>query len=247
MHIHAKNGLPRTENAYAAHHGFAQLGCHLWPFETPAELRRQLGLGDCVVGYISDALLAFDAMDLPRPAPIDYPAELAAFYGRRLWADTLARVADHPERWPVFVKSVAQKGFTGRVVAAAGDLIGTANQYQDLPVYCSEVVELVSEWRGFVRHGQLVDVRRYRGRWDVFPDPAVLRAALAAWTSRPAGGSLDVGITAAGRTVVIECNDGFALGHYGLDAVLYAKLISARWHELIGQPDPFRFLPGGGA
>ena len=243
VHIHSKNGVPRTENAYAAHHGFTQLGCHVQLFETPAELRRHLGLGDCVVGYISDALLALEEMDQPRPVAIDYPAELGAFYGRRIWADTLAHVAGHPEHWPVFVKSTTQKGFTGRVIATTADLVGTAYQNQDRAVHCSDVVALVSEWRGFVRHGQLVDVRRYHGRWDVFPDPAVMRAALVAWKSRPAGGSIDFGVTADGRTVVVECNDGFALGHYGLDAVLYAKLISARWHELLGQPDPFRFLP----
>lgn len=242
VHVHAKNGLPLTENGYAAWHGFEQLGCHLRPFESLDELRQQLRLGDCVVGYIADALFALDHLDVPRPASIDYPPELAAFYGRRLWADTLGSIADHPEKWPVFVKSVAQKGFTGRVIASTRDLIGTAEQHQNRPVFCSEVVEFVSEWRGFVRHGCYADARRYAGRWDVFPDPAVMQAALAAWPGCPAGCSIDFGVTADGRTLVVECNDGFALGHYGLNSLLYAKLISARWHELAGAPDPFRWL-----
>ena len=44
VHIHSKNGVPRTENAYAAHHGFTQLGCHVQLFETQAALRHN---SDC--------------------------------------------------------------------------------------------------------------------------------------------------------------------------------------------------------
>jgi hypothetical protein len=33
---------------------------------------------------------------------------------------------------------------------------------------------------------------------------------------------------------LIEANDGFALGCYGLDPVIYATLLEARWCELAG-------------
>ena len=36
---------------------------------------------------------------------------------------------------------------------------------------------------------------------------------------------------------MVEVNDGFALGTYGTDAVEYAKLLSARWCELVGIHD----------
>lgn len=241
VHIHTKNGLPATENGYAALKGFESLGCFIMHYENEDDLSHQLRLNDCVVGYISDAIYALDRMDIQRPETIDYPEELDGFYGRKIWKDRLSSVANHPEKWPIFTKSVNQKGFTGVVVKTMADLRGTAHQNVDREVFCSEVVEFVSEWRGFVKRGQIVDVRGYKGRWDVYPDPVVMRRAMEAWTTAPAGCCIDFGVTADGRTLVIECNDGFAMGHYGLNCVMYAKVISARWHQMVGLPDPFIF------
>lgn len=39
----------------------------------------------------------------------------------------------------------------------------------------------------------------------------------------------------------MEINDAYALGCYGLASVLYAKLISARWSELLGVKDEYKF------
>ncbi len=41
------------------------------------------------------------------------------------------------------------------------------------------------------------------------------------------------------RTVFLEMNDGYALGNYGLYHLSYAKLISARWSQLLGREDVF--------
>lgn len=40
-----------------------------------------------------------------------------------------------------------------------------------------------------------------------------------------------------GRWRVIECNDGFSLGTYGLRRETYAELLVKRWGELTGMPD----------
>ena len=47
------------------------------------------------------------------------------------------------------------------------------------------------------------------------------------------------GKTDDGRTLLIEMNDGFAIGCYGLDDTLYAKFLAARWAELTGTKDPW--------
>lgn len=248
VHIHAKHEptlaclLPATENAYVAMQGFQELGCHIQLFRTTQQLSHRLELGDVVVGYLGEVQFALDELGLSRPPIVDYPTELQPYYGRRMWQERLSAVANQTVPWPVFIKSDDQKGFTGKVIRTTADLIGTAFQGYDRLVHCAEVVEFVSEWRGFVRHGELIDLRRYHGRWDIYPDPVVVRAALAAWDNKPAGCSLDVGVTATGETLVVECNDGFVLGSYGLNHLRYAKLISARWHELLGAPDPFASL-----
>ena len=68
-------------------------------------------------------------------------------------------------------------------------------------------------------------------------DPNVLDDIAKDFKSMPAGCSIDIGVTRDGRTVLIEINDGFALGCYGADCIQYAKLLSARWCELVGIHD----------
>lgn len=38
------------------------------------------------------------------------------------------------------------------------------SNYEDYPVYCSEVKEIIAEFRVFVLYGEIIDVRRYGGR-----------------------------------------------------------------------------------
>jgi hypothetical protein len=44
---------------------------------------------------------------------------------------------------------------------------------------------------------------------------------------------IDFGVLAQEDTALIELNDGFSLGSYGLDRSIYADLILARWTELM--------------
>lgn len=53
----------------------------------------------------------------------------------------------------------------------------------------------------------------------------------------PAGCALDFGVTEDGRTLLIEMNDGYSLGFYGLEPALYARVLAARWAELNGTED----------
>ena len=52
---------------------------------------------------------------------------------------------------------------------------------------------------------------------------------------------MDFGVTADGRTLMIEVNDGYSLGCYGLLYLDYAKLLSARWAELTDTYDECAF------
>lgn len=54
-------------------------------------------------------------------------------------------------------------------------------------------------------------------------------------------GQPDICYTRDGRTLLVEFNDAYALGHYGLPSIQYAKLISARWAQLLEREDEFNF------
>lgn len=44
---------------------------------------------------------------------------------------------------------------------------------------------------------------------------------------------LDVGVLSTGETALIEVNDGFSVGMYGMSKELYAELLQTRWKELV--------------
>ncbi|MMZ67938.1 hypothetical protein D1872_305770 [compost metagenome] len=57
----------------------------------------------------------------------------------------------------------------------------------------------------------------------------------------PKGYAVDFGLTDKGETLLVEVNDGYSLGHYGLFSLDYAKLLSARWAELTSTIDECDF------
>ena len=99
-------------------------------------------------------------------------------------------------------------------------------------IWKSTLFTIISEWRLWVLQGEIVGLCPYKGRWDVFPDPSVLKAAVAAYHSAPAGYALDFGITDEGKTLLVEVSDGYALASFGLKSRLYMQILLARWQEL---------------
>ena len=66
----------------------------------------------------------------------------------------------------------------------------------------------------------------------LLPDPTFVKAAVAAFREAPAAYALGVGVCEDGRTLVVEVNDGYAIGSYRLAPVIYAALLDARWSQL---------------
>lgn len=207
--------------------------------------RRQLALAPdtLVAGYVPAVLGALNQLGVPAPEPNDYPASLRSHLHRRVWESTVGEVAalvhDGRSRG-AFVKPKGRvKHFTGLVIDAPSDLWHLGNTSHRQPVLCSEVVTWRSEYRYFVVRGSIVGARRYAGDAAVLPDEQVVRAAvdsLLASGEAIAGFGIDFGVLASGETALVEMNDGFSLGSYGLDDALYADLTIARWCELTGAP-----------
>lgn len=47
------------------------------------------------------------------------------------------------------------------------------------------------------------------------------------------GYGIDFGILKNGETSLVEWNDGFALGSYGLDKNIYTDLLLSRWKQIV--------------
>ncbi|MCP3099712.1 ATP-grasp domain-containing protein [Myxococcus sp. K15C18031901] len=211
---------------------------------TPKRLeRRQLPLAPdtLVAGHVPSVLGALKQLGLEPPPTNDYPASLQSLLHRRLWRSTVRQLtADllDTASAPVFAKPLGRrKRFTGHVFQDADDLLYLERAGASTPLLCSTVVRFRSESRAFVVRGALVGLRHYAGDPTVSVDPALVEDAVRRLESSgeaTAGYALDFGVLDTGETALVEWNDGFSLGAYGLPSVDYTALTVARWCELTG-------------
>ena len=207
-------------NKYNAQVGAYLQGEEVILYQSFSEIK-QLTSDDTVVDYITETRALLKMMGLNVPV-YDYPIELKEFYGRKIYAGVLGEIVNIPDNWGKFIKPKAgSKIFTGRVVNGTRDLIGIGLSF-DYPIWISEVVEFIAEWRCFVLDGRVLDVRPYTGDYHT-----------QCWKDAPIAYGLDIGVTSDGRTLVVEVNDGYALGNYGLSPLKSINFHKARWKELV--------------
>jgi len=238
-----KTGELVNENAFAAYKGFEYLGFEVEFYtENPPE---GLLRTDIVVGWIKSVKTGLKNLGIVAPGEIDYPEELMEFFGRKIWKSNLKNITD--DDYPVFIKPQIGKYFNGKLVTKFSDMIGF--KYESISggcdIWCSEPVNFLVEYRVYVRYGQILGSRKYKGDPFLAIDKEVVEKAITKFENIPTGCSMDFGLTDDGRTLLVEVNDGYALGSYGLFNTLYAKLISARWSELTNTPDPLQLVGAG--
>lgn len=230
-----KDFMPYNKNAYTAMDGFCQMGIETVLFQKKDELKESQP-EDVIVGGIGTVKSRFAELGIVVP-DIDYPEELEAYLGRRVWKSNISDLLLNKVEFPVFVKPLEGKLFTGSLISSERDFIGKVTAGSSFFVYYSEVIPLEAEFRCYVRYKKILDIKRYKGKLNVFYDYGVISAAISDYKSAPAAYGIDFGVTKDNRTVLIEVNDGYSLGNYGLDSLLYAKLLSARWAEMTGTRD----------
>lgn len=180
---------------------------------------------------------------------MSYPTVVADHLMRDVRRSTVGDVLSSVRR-AVFVKPVATKLFAGFVyrpgqpdLMSESDIV-SLRQMQALrscvPLWVSEPVQFVSEWRYYVRHGRVVGSARYDqdGLDDALaPDPFMVEAG-AMTMARHGGASIfamDYGVLGDGRTALVEVNDFWALGLYkgALSSGDYFEMLCMRWQEML--------------
>lgn len=183
---------------------------------------------------------AMSQLGIDIPTPNDYPQSLAPFLCRRVWKSTLGDVERSifgEAEQAVFVKpSALRKSFTGRVVESSGDFmeIGRVSRRQE--VWCSDLVTWKSEFRVYVIDDEIAGVDHYAGDRDASLDMGTVARALRAYRESgeaPSAYGIDFGVLATGESALVEANDGYSLGAYGLAAKPYTDLLVRRWCELL--------------
>ncbi len=235
------DGEPYSVSGAAAERGFRYLGYETRRFAREALDTLPFAPETVVVGGMGCLHAVWERLGVRVPVYVSAPALLAPFIGRESWRTTQAELLS-ADRFPVFVKPYEDsKVFNGQVVHGAEELAlllearpGFPTVGADCVLLAQEPVTFISEWRVFVLRGRSVGIAHYRGDLLTFPSGGVVRATLGAYTHAPAGYSADFGVTDAGRTLLVETNDGYALGYMGISEARYAELLRARWDEITG-------------
>lgn len=233
------NEFPNV-NYYIAYDGFRQLGAEIVFFTNIRNIADNKP-EDVIVGGIGEVRYILDKLDKAYPT-LEYPESIAKskYLGRRIWKDTLGTIMSNELKMGIFIKPVAGgKLFPGKVVKELKDFRVCAGLMSGTEVWCSELVNFVSEYRCFIRYGEVIGVKHYSG--DVFTPPSrdVLLSIIQDYNDAPNAYSIDLGVTDKGETLLVEINEGYSIGSYGLDSITYAKFLATRWAQLTGTQDAY--------
>jgi hypothetical protein len=231
-YIAGLNGYPDSDWGRSAWLGFKAKGTKVKVFEFIDEV--PVNRLNIVVAGVKETYEYLANLDVYPRDTLNIPSELSEYAGRKIEYMTLGEFKKDT-RLPIFVKPNGKnKEFDAGVISKESSRQGFFNEHPDsTPVMVSEVMDFVSEYRCYVIEGELVGIKHYRGNIRIFPDVNYIDKCIDEYKSAPAGYSLDVGVTSDGRTLIIECQDGWSLGNYGLEDDLYTKLICKRWMEFL--------------
>lgn len=190
------------------------------------------------VGSVEFCLALMDRLDIPVPPPFSYPEILDDMLGRRIYR---AQYRDVPNG--AFLKPAGQvKLFDGHIKGSylCGDSELSPSKLDSVEVWWCHTLEFLAEFRVYVLNGRVVGWAQYGEGEDRTPDLDIVAEAAARLSSLPCpvGYTLDFGLLQDGRHVLVEMNDGWAIGLYkddrgGISPNTYASLIMARWHQIV--------------
>ena len=195
----------------------------------------------CPVGSVEFVREYMRACEIAEPAPLDYPEELTKYLYRKVARHaSISTVGKHR-----FVKPVGTKSWTGGILRS----LTIEPSMLDTPIWASDPVNFVCEWRCYVMHGQLLFASRYDDQDDDRPEPDFLsvKNMIIDYTQAPVAYTLDVGVLDSGETALVEVSDAWALGLYkpepnaprialGNYQRAYAEMLWSRWNQLRNLP-----------
>lgn len=166
---------------------------------------------------------------------LGYPKSLDSYLHRAITKVTMEE-AEQLE-FPFFLKPADDvKLFTGSICESKAqlDLVYLDKGVtKETPIYVSTPVDFLSEYRCFVHKGKLVGIKHYKGDFTIFPNMEVVGEMIKSYWLGPVSYTLDVAIiNGSFETVLVEVNDFWAIGGYGLDGKTYVRMLIDRFQEI---------------
>ena len=134
----------------------------------------------------------------------------------------------------IFIKPIEIKLFTGLVLD--GFIYSClADLPQDTKVMAYKPFEskMLSEWRFYVHNKKIVDARNYSGDFLNIPNYLHAYDFIKSNKDFPCAYTIDIGSLSNDESVIIEFNDMWAIGNYGMPNDLYLNLLKDRYFEIV--------------
>ena len=146
------------------------------------------------------------------------------------------KLKDFKYEYPVFIKPKSIKAFTGFVVDDySKSMLNTLDK--ELDIIIQQVINLDSEWRFYVFRNKIVDIRHYSGRMDINLIGAVNnfnKLDDSTFKNFPETFVMDIGFyNDSDSYTIIEFNDMWAIGNYGVPNDLYVRMLKDRYFDII--------------
>ncbi len=96
--------------------------------------------------------------------------------------------------------------------------------------------EILSEWRLYIYRGEIEDSHNYSGDFKISPCYDYAKYVINKFCKKnnfPVAYTIDIGILSNNENVVIEFNDMWAIGNYGMSNFKYFKLLRERYFEIM--------------
>ncbi len=179
------------------------------------------------VEFMREVFKRIGLTDVRLPMNSNRPSEIITL------AEAHKRVASGTK---IFIKPLEIKLFTGLVLDGAtySCLNGIPEDtkviaYEPFKSHCQ------GEWRIYVHNHYMIDSRNYSGEFRIPPDyDFVVNIIESNKKTFPCAYTIDIGTFILYSDVVIEYNDMWAIGNYGLPNDLYLQLLKNRYFEIVG-------------
>lgn len=236
-YVQKQNNEWLNENCYAAQYGFNRMGYNVKSFEKTDIDYIDFIKADAVFGGINTLNLILEKSGVEIPKVPLITENIREAYRRKIYVSTLGDVRANKIKYPFFMKPLdVYKLFTGKVFTSEFDLNTIPHLFSDdIAVLISEVVKFDSEYRCFVLNNEFVGCKHYTGDFTIFPKFDEIKCAIREYENSPSAYTLDFGVTNYNETELIEINDGYGFGAYGLNPIIFCKMIQRRWSDIINK------------
>jgi len=228
--------MPIDETAFAVWSGCRILDIPTQLYTFTRDIQGELTKNTLVHGGVPHVVAALNLLGVPLPEVQDYPPSLQGIFGRHINPSTMGYLRRRTSSRSIFVKPRGgTKLFNGFLYSGSiEDQIRLNTFDENTPIWESNVVNFVSEYRVLIHQGLIFACRHYKGDCSIFPNLDVATQAIKCFKDAPVGYSIDLGVTDDGRTLLVEVNDAWALGCYGTPSIPFTEMIVNRWKEMVG-------------